>query len=229
MKIFYELDLDSFDFWGGAIRTFNIISDLDLVDECEALLDEIMPDGCSETELNDLFWFEPESIFEGLGLEVDEDGEPILSSKKAKKIAKKIVASDIDVILETYPLEGYENIVENWTDEQPEAFAALIDNYHLDVDKAVDAINNVKYWSYGGIDALIEELKANAEIEDVMPYAENQEDLEYYLDNNIDVDLSYDDAFGIDWDEVADDFLDRNNVVVGFNDTIFEFFPSVVK
>ena len=149
--------------------------------------------------------------------------------KRLNRIARKIVASDIDVILETYPLEGYENIVENWTDEQPEAFATLIDYCNLDVDKAVDVVNNMQYQSYGGIDALIEDLKVTSEIEDVIPYAENQEDLEYYLDNNIDVGFSYDDAFGIDWEEMADDFLDRDNVWVGFNDTIFEFFPDAIK
>lgn len=49
--------------WAGAINTYNTI----IENDCE---EELFPDGIEETKLNDLLWFEPEFIFEGLGLKL---------------------------------------------------------------------------------------------------------------------------------------------------------------
>ena len=43
--------------------------------ELEAILEDAYPDGMDETELNDLLWFEPETIFEWLGIGDKEDEE----------------------------------------------------------------------------------------------------------------------------------------------------------
>ena len=45
--------------------------------ELEAILEDAYPDGMDETELNDLLWFESETVFEWLGIgdEEDEDEE----------------------------------------------------------------------------------------------------------------------------------------------------------
>ena len=38
-------------------------------------LEDLYPDGMDETELNDLLWFEPETVYEWLGIEGEEEEE----------------------------------------------------------------------------------------------------------------------------------------------------------
>lgn len=72
MIIGYELDLNNFEAWSGAVSTLERIKDAGKTDEAEQLLEEFYPDGMTETRLNDLLWFEDEWLFECLGI-ADED------------------------------------------------------------------------------------------------------------------------------------------------------------
>ena len=45
------------------------------LDEVEEILEDLYPEGLSETEVNDLFWFEFETIKEWLGLPKMEESE----------------------------------------------------------------------------------------------------------------------------------------------------------
>lgn len=73
MRIYKEFDFDSFQPWSGAVDTYNRIQEEGKGAAFETILDELYPDGMTETELNDLLWFEPETIFEWLGIEEEED------------------------------------------------------------------------------------------------------------------------------------------------------------
>lgn len=75
MKITYELDLDRFEAWSGAVDTLNRIKDENKTALLEQILDDTYPDGMTETELNDLLWFEPDTLFEWLSIETDEQRE----------------------------------------------------------------------------------------------------------------------------------------------------------
>ncbi len=69
MTITKELDLTDFNFWSGAKDhsfTYNELKDI------EDQLEEIYPDGMTETDVNDLFLFEDESLCEWLGLDYEE-------------------------------------------------------------------------------------------------------------------------------------------------------------
>ena len=74
MKITYELDLATFEAWSGAVDTLDRIREEGKCEELEELLDELYPDGMSETELNDLLRFDSDWVFESLGIS-DEDEE----------------------------------------------------------------------------------------------------------------------------------------------------------
>lgn len=74
MNITYELDLATFKAWSGAVSTLDRIREEDKCEEMEELLDELYPDGMSETELNDLLRFDSDWVFETLGIS-DEDEE----------------------------------------------------------------------------------------------------------------------------------------------------------
>lgn len=80
MKIYKEESLSNFEWWSGAVATADRIWEergTEGWNELEAILEDAYPDGMDETELNDLLWFEPETIFEwlGIGNEEDEDEE----------------------------------------------------------------------------------------------------------------------------------------------------------
>lgn len=75
MRIYSEFDFDSFQPWSGAVDTYNRIQEEGKGAALEAILDELYPDGMTETELNDLLWFEPETVFEWLGIEDEEEAE----------------------------------------------------------------------------------------------------------------------------------------------------------
>lgn len=71
MKIYKEESLSGFEFWSGAKDFAEKLTDNEL-DQVEVILTDTHPDGMDETEINDLFRFESETICDWLGLDYDE-------------------------------------------------------------------------------------------------------------------------------------------------------------
>ena len=69
MKIITETSLFNFDAWSGAIDTQKRIINAGKETEFEQLIDELYPDGLTDTELNDLLRFDDKWIYETLGIE----------------------------------------------------------------------------------------------------------------------------------------------------------------
>ena len=70
MKITSELNLTNFEFWSGAKDhkfTYNELK------EIESQLEDLYPDGMTETQVNDLFWFENETLCDWIGLDYEAD------------------------------------------------------------------------------------------------------------------------------------------------------------
>ena len=72
MLIKTETNLRNFKAWSGAIETKKIILDAGLEEEFEMLIDELYPEGLTDTELNDLLWFDSDWILENLGIKEEE-------------------------------------------------------------------------------------------------------------------------------------------------------------
>lgn len=72
MTITYELDLQSFEAWSGAKDTLERIQREGKCDLLEQILDDTYPDGMTKTELNDLLWFESETIYEWRDIRSEE-------------------------------------------------------------------------------------------------------------------------------------------------------------
>ena len=68
MIIYREESIHDFEPWGCAIDTYKRLDKEGKLDELEGILEDLYPDGMSETYLNDLLWFE-EPIFNWLGIE----------------------------------------------------------------------------------------------------------------------------------------------------------------
>jgi hypothetical protein len=72
MKVYRDVSLGEFDFWAGAKDKVKHLTCGEL-EQIERILEELAPDGLSETDLNDLFWFEDDLIAEWLGYESFEE------------------------------------------------------------------------------------------------------------------------------------------------------------
>lgn len=72
MKVTSEVNLATFDAWSGAEYTKKVILEHNKEDDFNILIEELYPNGLTETTLNDLLWFEDDFIFESLGIEIEE-------------------------------------------------------------------------------------------------------------------------------------------------------------
>lgn len=74
VKVYRETDLTDFEFWSGARDRVKYLTDDELRQICNTL-EDIYPDGMTETQVNDIFWFEEDWIAEMLGFESFEEIE----------------------------------------------------------------------------------------------------------------------------------------------------------
>ena len=72
MKIYSEKSLRDFEFWSGAKDRVKYLTEEEL-DTIEGMLEELYPDGMSETTINDFFWFDEDTLAEWLGYDSFDD------------------------------------------------------------------------------------------------------------------------------------------------------------
>ena len=70
MIVSRELTLTSFDFWSGAKDHSFTYSEMNSL---ESSLEDLYPNGTTETTINDLFWFEEEFLCDCLGIDFESD------------------------------------------------------------------------------------------------------------------------------------------------------------
>ena len=73
-KIGYDLLDGNFKPWSGAVSRWEEILENDLLEELDAYLEELYPDGMTETELNDFLWFEGDEFLASY-LDRDQDDD----------------------------------------------------------------------------------------------------------------------------------------------------------
>lgn len=128
MTITYELDLNSFQAWSGAKDTLERIQREDKCEELESMLEELYPDGMTETELNNLLWFDSESVYEWLGIRSEEQIE-----KEIKEAEEELA-------------EVQNNLEDDLDDDEltTEERAEIIESYQPDIDEIKEKIANLK-------------------------------------------------------------------------------------
>lgn len=74
--LYKETSIHDFKPWSGAVNTYERLERNNKLNELEWSLSEIFgKDDIEETELNDLLWFEPGTVFEIVGLETESEIE----------------------------------------------------------------------------------------------------------------------------------------------------------
>ena len=128
MTITYELDLNRFEAWSGAKETLERIQREGKCEELENVLEELYPDGMTETELNDLLWFEPETVYEWLGI------------RSEGQIEKEIEEAEAELA------EVQNNLEDDLDDDEltTEERAEIIESYQPDIDEIKERIADLK-------------------------------------------------------------------------------------
>lgn len=127
MTITYELDLNSFEAWSGAKETLERIQCEGKCAELENILDDIYPDGMTETELNDLLWFDSESVYEWIGIRSEEQIEKEIEEAEAE-LEEKL--SDLEFDLD-----------DDLTEEERKD---IIESYQPEIDEIKERIADLK-------------------------------------------------------------------------------------
>ena len=127
MTITYELDLNSFEAWSGAEETLERIQREGKCSLLEQILEDIYPDGMTETELNDLLWFEPETVYEWLGIRSEEQIKKEIEEAEAE-LEDKI--SDLEFDLD-----------DDLTEEERKD---IIESYQPEIDEIKERIADLK-------------------------------------------------------------------------------------
>lgn len=127
MTITYELDLNRFEAWSGAKETLERIQREGKCTELENILEELYPDGMTETELNDLLWFDSESVYEWLGIRSEEQIKKEIEEAEAELEDK---LSDLEFDLD-----------DDLTEEER---AEIIESYQPEIDEIKERIAELK-------------------------------------------------------------------------------------
>lgn len=77
MKVFSEISLSSFEFWGGAKLNADMLS-VEELEQLDYMLEDCYSEGVSETMVNDIMWFEFEWVCEMLGYEYDVENDVVI-------------------------------------------------------------------------------------------------------------------------------------------------------
>lgn len=68
MKITKEINMENFNAWSGAIDTLETIKDHNKIKELEFFLEGFFEETPTETQINDMLWFNGQYIFEQLNI-----------------------------------------------------------------------------------------------------------------------------------------------------------------
>lgn len=127
MTITYELNLNRFEAWSGAKDTLERIQREGKCEALENILEELYPDGMTETELNDLLWFEPETVYEWLGIRSEKQIQEEIEKAEAE-LEDKI--SDLEFDLD-----------DDLTEEERKD---IIESYQPEIDEIKERIAELK-------------------------------------------------------------------------------------
>lgn len=81
MKVISEISLTNFGFQAGAKANAERLT-YEEMEQIDKIIEELYTDGIYEININDLFWFEFESMLEWLGYEYNKEKDKIIRSKE---------------------------------------------------------------------------------------------------------------------------------------------------
>jgi hypothetical protein len=95
MIITEDIRFDQFEPWSGAVDAFSRICDEGDTEAVESYIEDLYPDGLSDTTLNDWLWFDPEDLYAAAGL------------VQCPKCEEWFRTKDLDMSDDPYDIEEY--------------------------------------------------------------------------------------------------------------------------
>ena len=139
--LYKEMSIFDFEPWSGAVNTYERLKREGKLDELDSLLPDMFgKDDVEETELNDLLWFEPDTVYELVGLptesEIRDDIEYINERVEDEESFIEILEGEL---LECEEGTG------KWQDIEIEIFERLKELENLRDEKAelISELNNL--------------------------------------------------------------------------------------
>lgn len=127
MILIQEINLQDFEAWSGAVDTLETVAEYNKTEQLETILNDLYPNGMTDTELNDLLWHDTDAVYEWLGIDPDltefddgvfsEEVSEVLNStgaytKLAKILEQYSKSIDMDVLAEHIETSILEFIVD---------------------------------------------------------------------------------------------------------------------
>lgn len=133
MIITQEISLENFEFWSGGKDSADKLTHQDF-ETIEAMLEDLYPDGMSDTMVNDFFWFEFDTIAQWLGYENEEDFDRkrdpdyVDPDERKESIRERVIDAVVDEIPDVYEDDLDDWLDDNWDEDSndDEAVTELI-------------------------------------------------------------------------------------------------------
>ena len=133
--LYKEMSIHDFEPWSGAVNTYERLERNDKLNDLERSLSEIFgKDDIEETELNDLLWFEPDTVYEIVGLETESDIEEDIEETESEI---EEVTEHIDT------LEEELQECEPGSDEWQNIMNTLV-SYRIDLNNLYDELDRLR-------------------------------------------------------------------------------------
>lgn len=133
--LYKEMSIHDFEPWSGAVNTYERLERNNKLNDLEWSLSEIFgKDDIEETELNDLLWFEPDTVYEMVGLKTESDIEEEIEETESEI---GYITEYIDTLEED--IQKYELGSEEWQDA-----TSNLAGYRLDLEDLYDRLEELR-------------------------------------------------------------------------------------
>lgn len=83
MRVYSEMSLTSFEFWGGAKERAKMLT-YEEIERIGEVIEELYED-IEDTAINDLFWFDFSWVCESIGLKYNEEEDIIIREEESEE------------------------------------------------------------------------------------------------------------------------------------------------
>lgn len=139
--LYKEISIYDFEPWSGAVNTYERLKREGKLDELDSLLpDMFSKDDVEETELNDLLWFEPDTVYELVGLPTESEIREDIKYINERIEDEESAINDLEM-----DMTEYEEGTGKWQDIEIEIFERLkeIENLKEEKEELLSELNSL--------------------------------------------------------------------------------------
>lgn len=138
--LYKEMSIHDFEPWSGAVNTYERLERNNKLNDLEWLLPELFDGDVEETELNDLLWFEPNTVYELVGLQTESEIRDDIEYINERIEDEESAINDLEI-----DMTEYEEGTGKWQDIEIEIFERLkeIENLKEEKQELFSELNNL--------------------------------------------------------------------------------------